>query len=94
VRTVNGKTFINNSKATTVEAVSYALRSYEQPIVLMMGGKDKGNDYSTIYDLVKRNVRAIVATGYSADTIVQNFADKVPVLKSRRSAMIFQIWYR
>jgi UDP-N-acetylmuramoylalanine--D-glutamate ligase len=81
VRTVNGKTFINNSKATTVEAVSYALRSYEQPIVLMMGGKDKGNDYSTIYDLVKRNVRAIVATGYSADTIVQNFADKVPVLK-------------
>ena len=81
VRTVNGKIFINNSKATTVEAVAYALRSYEQPIVLMLGGKDKGNDYSTIYDLVKRKVRAIVATGDSADTIVRNFVGKVPVLK-------------
>ncbi|MCX6138106.1 MAG: UDP-N-acetylmuramoyl-L-alanine--D-glutamate ligase [Ignavibacteriales bacterium] len=81
VRTVKGITYINNSKATTVEAVGYALRSYEQPIVLMMGGKDKGNDYSTIYDLVERKVRAIVATGHSADTIVENFAHKVPVLK-------------
>lgn len=79
VREVNGITYINNSKATTVEAVEMSLKSYNQPIVLIMGGKDKGNDYSTIYDLVKQKVKAVVATGYSAGTIVKNFSDKVRV---------------
>jgi UDP-N-acetylmuramoylalanine--D-glutamate ligase len=81
VREVNGIKYINNSKATTVEAVEMALKSYDEPIVLIMGGKDKGNDYSTIYDLVKKKVKAIVATGYSAETIVKNFSDKVSVVK-------------
>ncbi|MEW6060331.1 MAG: UDP-N-acetylmuramoyl-L-alanine--D-glutamate ligase [Bacteroidota bacterium] len=81
VREVNGIKYINNSKATTVEAVEVSLKSYDEPIVLMMGGKDKGNDYSTIYELVKKKVKAIVATGYSADSIVKNFADKVRVEK-------------
>ena len=81
VREVNGIAFINNSKATTVEAVEAALKSYDEPIVLIMGGKDKGNDYSTIRDLVKKKVKAIVATGYSADTIVNNFKDLVRVEK-------------
>jgi UDP-N-acetylmuramoylalanine--D-glutamate ligase len=79
VREVNGITYINNSKATTVEAVEMSLKSYTQPVVLIMGGKDKGNDYSTIYDLVKQKVKAVVATGYSAGTIVKNFSDKVRV---------------
>ncbi|MEW5798904.1 MAG: UDP-N-acetylmuramoyl-L-alanine--D-glutamate ligase [Bacteroidota bacterium] len=81
VREVNGIKYINNSKATTVEAVEMSLKSYDEPIVLIMGGKDKGNDYTTIYDLVKKKVKAIVATGYSADIIVNNFADKVNVVK-------------
>ncbi|MDD8018217.1 MAG: UDP-N-acetylmuramoyl-L-alanine--D-glutamate ligase [Bacteroidota bacterium] len=81
VREVHGVTYVNNSKATTVEAVEVSLKSYNRPIVLIMGGKDKGNDYSTIYDLVKKKVKAIVATGYSADTIVKNFSDKVKVEK-------------
>lgn len=81
VREVNGIKYINNSKATTVEAVEMALKSYDDPIVLIMGGKDKGNDYSTIFDLVKKKVKAIVATGYSADIIVKNFEQKVPVHK-------------
>jgi UDP-N-acetylmuramoylalanine--D-glutamate ligase len=79
VREVDGVTYINNSKATTVEAVAAALKSYAEPIVLMLGGMDKGNDYTTIFDLVKTHVRAIVATGASAGTIEKNFADKVPV---------------
>jgi UDP-N-acetylmuramoylalanine--D-glutamate ligase len=79
VREVNGITYINNSKATTVEAVEMSLKSYDRPIVLIMGGKDKGNDYSTIYGLVKEKVKAIVATGYSAATIEKNFSDKVRV---------------
>ncbi|MFA5834952.1 MAG: UDP-N-acetylmuramoyl-L-alanine--D-glutamate ligase [Bacteroidota bacterium] len=81
VREVNGIKYINNSKATTVEAVEMALKSYKDPIVLILGGKDKGNDYSTIFDLVKKKVKAIVATGYSADTIVKNFSEIVPVTK-------------
>ncbi len=83
VREVDGIKYVNNSKATTVEAVEMALKSYDEPIVLIMGGKDKGNDYSTIFDLVKKKVKAIVATGYSADTIVKNFEKIVPVTKVR-----------
>ncbi len=79
VREVNGITYINNSKATTVEAVAAALKSYTEPIVLMLGGMDKGNDYTTIVDLVKQHVRAIVATGASAETIEKNFSGTVPV---------------
>ncbi len=79
VRDVGGVAYINNSKATTVEAVAAALKSYTEPIVLVMGGMDKGNDYTTIYDLVKTRVRAIIATGASAGTIEKNFADKVSV---------------
>ncbi|MDP1678235.1 MAG: UDP-N-acetylmuramoyl-L-alanine--D-glutamate ligase [Bacteroidota bacterium] len=81
VREVNGIKYVNNSKATTVEAVEMSLKSYDEPIVLVMGGKDKGNDYSTIYDLVKQKVKAIVATGDSADIIVKNFENKVAVRK-------------
>lgn len=81
VRSVNGVTYINNSKATTVEAVEMALRSYSEPIVLIMGGKDKGNDYSTIDRLVQNKVKGIVATGYSAETIVRHFSTIVPVEK-------------
>ena len=81
VREVNGIKYINNTKATTVEAVEMSLKSYDEPIVLIMGGKDKGNDYSTIFDIVKKKVRAIVATGYSADIILKNFADKIHVEK-------------
>lgn len=80
VREINGITYINNSKATTVEAVEMSLKSYEQPIVLMMGGKDKGNDYSAIYDLVRKKVKAIVATGYSAEKIVSNFSPFMKVV--------------
>ena len=81
VREVNGIKYINNSKATTVEAVESALKSYDEPIVLIMGGKDKGNNYEPIFDLVQKKVRAIVATGYSAETIVKKFSDKVRVVK-------------
>lgn len=77
VREVRGVLYINNSKATTVEAVEMALKSYDRPIVLIMGGKDKGNDYSTIDDLVRRKVKALVATGHSAQTIMKHFGGMV-----------------
>ncbi len=79
VREVNGIKYVNDSKATTVDAVWYALNAYDEPIVLILGGKDKGNDYSKIQELVKKKVRAIVATGASAEIIAKAFAEIVPV---------------
>jgi UDP-N-acetylmuramoylalanine--D-glutamate ligase len=79
VREFNGIKYVNDSKATTVEAVLRALSAFSEPIILILGGKDKGNDYSTMIDVVKQKVRAIVAVGYSAEKIVKSFTKVVPV---------------
>jgi UDP-N-acetylmuramoylalanine--D-glutamate ligase len=60
---VRGVDFVNDSKATNVNACWYALDSMRQPTVLILGGKDKGNDYSEIFDLVKEKCRALVFLG-------------------------------
>lgn len=57
VATINGINYVNDSKATNVDACWYALESMTTPTVLILGGKDKGNDYSAILDLVKKNAR-------------------------------------
>ncbi|HTR81531.1 MAG TPA: UDP-N-acetylmuramoyl-L-alanine--D-glutamate ligase [Bacteroidota bacterium] len=81
VREAKGIRYVNDSKATTVEAVSRALGAYSEPIVLILGGKDKGNDYTGIVGLVKKKVRAIVAVGDSASTVIKNFDGVVPVTR-------------
>ncbi|WP_346319102.1 UDP-N-acetylmuramoyl-L-alanine--D-glutamate ligase [Chitinophaga sp. YIM B06452] len=63
VTTVRGVDFINDSKATNVNSVWFALESMERPVILIMGGVDKGNDYSAIRDLVREKVKAIVCLG-------------------------------
>ncbi len=73
VREVNGVGYINDSKATNVDSVSYALRAYENPIVLLLGGRDKGNDYSALNDEVKKHVKSIIAIGESAEKVVRSF---------------------
>ncbi len=60
---VRGVEFINDSKATNVNACWYALDSMRTPVVLILGGKDKGNDYSEIYDLVKEKCIGLVFLG-------------------------------
>ena len=60
---VRGVEFINDSKATNVDACWYALESINTPIILIIGGKDKGNDYSAIADLVKKKCRGLVYLG-------------------------------
>ena len=82
VREVNGIRYYNDSKATSVDAVWYALQAFDRPIVLMLGGRDKGNDYSKIADLVQKNVRAIVAMGESADRVQQAFSGLKPVRRA------------
>ncbi len=63
VTTVRGVDFINDSKATNVNSLWFALESMEQPVILIMGGVDKGNDYTAIQDLVKEKVKGIVCLG-------------------------------
>lgn len=79
VREVNGVTYVNDSKATNVDSVWYALQSFDRPIVLFLGGRDKGNDYSRLAALVKKHVRAIIAIGESADKVTGAFASIVSV---------------
>jgi len=77
--TIRGITFVNDSKATNVNSVWYALESMDAPVVLIMGGIDKGNDYSMIKDLVSKKVRAIVALGKDNSKIINTFSSLVPV---------------
>jgi len=74
VRELKGVRYINDSKATNVDSVWYALQAYTQPIVLLLGGRDKGNDYARLSDLVKKHVKAIVAIGESAEKVMNAFA--------------------
>lgn len=82
VREVNGVRYYNDSKATSVEAAWYALQAFNQPIVLMLGGRDKGNDYSRLAELVGKKVRAIVALGESAETVEKAFQALKPVRRA------------
>ena len=82
IRELDGITYINDSKATNVDAVWYALRSFKQPVVALMGGRDKGNDYRRLHDPVRTHVRAIVAIGESANKVVEAFSGIVPVVKA------------
>ena len=79
VRALEGIDYVNDSKATNVDAVWYALRSFDRPLVVLMGGRDKGNEYARLRDPVRAHVRAIVAIGESAAAVQAAFADVVPV---------------
>jgi len=76
---IDGVRWINDSKATNVNSCFYALESMTTPTVLILGGKDNGNDYSEILPLVKEKVKAIVAMGTDNAKIVDFFNDVVPV---------------
>ena len=70
---VHGIEFINDSKATNINSTWYALESMTQPTVWVVGGIDKGNDYSELYDLVKTKVKAIVCLGKDNSKILEAF---------------------
>ncbi len=70
---IKGVDFFNDSKATNVDALWYALESFEKPILLIMGGTDKGNDYTQIDGLVKDKVKAIIALGLDNSKIESHF---------------------
>jgi UDP-N-acetylmuramoylalanine--D-glutamate ligase len=80
VITVCGINFINDSKATNVNSAWYALECMETNIVWILGGVDKGNDYSELFPVVKKKVKAIVCMGKDNKKIVEAFHDKVPTI--------------
>ncbi|MDR2127286.1 MAG: UDP-N-acetylmuramoyl-L-alanine--D-glutamate ligase [Prevotellaceae bacterium] len=86
VLSIGGIKFINDSKATNVNSVWYALDSIKGNIVWIAGGTDKGNDYNEIMDLVKEKVRAIVCLGIDNSKIVSFFKDAVPIIIETYSA--------
>lgn len=86
VLTVRGIDFINDSKATNVNSTWYALESMTQPVILILGGIDKGNDYSSMIDLVKEKVKAIVCMGLDNRKIHEAFGKTVEVMVNTSSA--------
>lgn len=85
VADVDGVRYINDSKATNVNSCWYALESMPRNTVLILGGKDKGNDYTEIEPLVKEKVKAIVCMGKDNDKLMKFFSDKVPYIRSTHS---------
>ena len=86
VATVRGVEFINDSKATNVNSVWYALESMTKPVILIMGGQDKGNDYSEILELVKEKVKAIVCMGLDNKPIHDSFDDVTETIIDTQNA--------
>ncbi len=87
VATVRGVEFINDSKATNVNSTWYALESMTKPTVLILGGVDKGNDYSLIADLVKEKVKAIICLGTDNQKIHDAFGEMVPTIVDTNNAL-------
>ncbi len=77
IATIDGVTYINDSKATNVDSVYYALQAVDGPIVLIIGGIDKGNDYGAILPLVKEKVKGIVCLGIDNEKIIATFSTLV-----------------
>jgi UDP-N-acetylmuramoylalanine--D-glutamate ligase len=78
VRTVGGVTFVNDSKATNVNAVWYALESFPGNVVLIAGGRDKGNDYGPLKKLVEEKAKGLVGLGESGDKVLAELGPHAP----------------
>lgn len=86
VMTVHGIEFINDSKATNINSAWYALECMQKPVIWIVGGVDKGNDYEVLKDLVKAKVKAIVCLGSDNSRIHAAYADVVSDIVDTNSA--------
>ena len=87
VAKVCGIEFINDSKATNINSTWFALESMEQPTIWIVGGVDKGNDYSELVELVKEKVKAIICLGKDNQKIIDTFSGHVETIVEASSAM-------
>lgn len=92
---INNVTYINDSKATNVNSVYYALESMHSPTVWIAGGEDKGNDYNELLPLVNEKVKAIICLGLNNEKIIQTFGSVVDMLVETHSMSdAVQVAYR
>ncbi len=82
---ISGVEFINDSKATNVDSVIYALGSFDQPIIWIAGGIDKGNDYNLIKEQVKQKVKALICLGVDNEKLKSFFGGIVPVVMETKN---------
>lgn len=86
IATIDGVEYINDSKATNVNSTYFALDSIRRPIIWIAGGKDKGNDYSSLDSLVESRVKAIICLGLDNQKIMQHFGKIIPNIIQTYSA--------
>lgn len=86
IATINDILYINDSKATNVDAVYYALDAMTRPVIWVVGGKDKGNDYSPLFPLVQDKVKAIICLGENNEKLLETFSSQVKIIEETSSA--------
>ena len=82
VRSLRGVDFVNDSKATNVEATQWALKNAGAPVILIVGGRDKGSDFARLIPLVRAKARAAVVVGEAADRIAAAWEGVVPLCRA------------
>lgn len=85
-----GVKYINDSKATTVESLSFALQSFKEPIILIAGGKDKGSDFTRLNDLIKKHTKAVVLIGAATEKMHAAWQGLSPLYKASSLAGALQ----
>jgi UDP-N-acetylmuramoylalanine--D-glutamate ligase len=80
VRVLNGVSYINDSKATNINAVWYALDSFRMPIVLILGGRDKGNNYTELQTQLIEKVHTVISIGEAKNAIKSQLSNVVPYI--------------
>ncbi len=86
VTMIDGVEYINDSKATNVDAVYYALEAMEKGVIWIVGGTDKGNDYSPLMPLVEEKVNAIICMGLDNSKIIEAFSPMIKIIEETKSA--------
>lgn len=77
VEEIGGVVFINDSKGTNVDATAYALAAFEEPLIWIAGGVDKGNDYAQLYPMVTEHVKTLICLGKDNDKLKAAFKDRI-----------------
>lgn len=92
VETIKGVDFINDSKGTNVDATAYALDSFQQPLIWIAGGIDKGNDYSVLDALVKNKVKMLICLGLDNGKLKKAFQGKIDQIKETKDMAQAVAW--
>ncbi|MDR7131198.1 UDP-N-acetylmuramoylalanine--D-glutamate ligase [Algoriphagus sp. 4150] len=92
IREVNGVKFINDSKGTNVEATVYALASYENPLIWIAGGVDKGNDYSVLSSLAGEKVKSLICLGKDNEKLKKAFTSIISDIRETRDIAEAVAW--